>query len=66
MREIAVFGGSAHPELVAEISGHLEVPLLPSKLQHFANDCLVGQASGLTQQCPSTKAATAKQNERGT
>ena len=40
MREIAVFGGSAHPELAAEICGHLEVPLLPSKLQRFANDCL--------------------------
>jgi ribose-phosphate pyrophosphokinase len=43
MREIAVFGGSAHPELAAEICGHLEVPLLPSKLQRFANDCLGGQ-----------------------
>jgi ribose-phosphate pyrophosphokinase len=40
MSEIAVFGGSAHPELAAEICGHLEVPLLPSKLQRFANDCL--------------------------
>ncbi len=40
MSEIAVFGGSAHPELARQICGHLEVPLLPSKLQRFANDCL--------------------------
>jgi ribose-phosphate pyrophosphokinase len=40
MSEIAVFGGSAHPELALQICGHLEVPLLPSKLQRFANDCL--------------------------
>jgi len=40
MREIAVFGGSAHPELAIEICGHLGVPLLPSKLERFANDCL--------------------------
>ena len=40
MREIAVFGGSAHPELAAEICHHLEVPLRPVRLTRFANDCL--------------------------
>ena len=40
MREIAVFGGSAHPELAREICAHLEVPLEPVRLTRFANDCL--------------------------
>ena len=40
MSEIAVFSGSAHPRLAEEICGNLEVPLLPSTLQRFANDCL--------------------------
>ncbi|TDV57234.1 ribose-phosphate diphosphokinase [Actinophytocola oryzae] len=40
MREIAVFSGSAHPELAAEICEHLEVPLLPVRVTRFANDCL--------------------------
>ncbi len=40
VREIAVFGGSAHPELAAEICAHLEVPLEPVRVTRFANDCL--------------------------
>ncbi|WP_018682534.1 ribose-phosphate diphosphokinase [Actinokineospora enzanensis] len=40
MRDIALFGGSAHPELAEEISEHLGVPLLPVRVQRFANDCL--------------------------
>src|SRR5689334_994707 len=40
MKEIAVFSGSAHPELAAEICQHLQVSLLPSRLTRFANDCL--------------------------
>jgi ribose-phosphate pyrophosphokinase len=40
MREIVVFGGSAHPELALEICRHLQVPLLPCKRERFANDCL--------------------------
>jgi ribose-phosphate pyrophosphokinase len=40
MSEIGIFGGSAHPELALQICAHLEVPLLPCKLQRFANDCL--------------------------
>ena len=40
MSGIAVFSGGAHPELAAEICAHLQVPLFPSRLQRFANDCL--------------------------
>lgn len=40
MREIAVFSGSAHPELATEICEQLEVPLRPVRLTRFANDCL--------------------------
>ena len=40
MREIAVFGGSAHPALTAEICAFLAVPQQPVQLERFANDCL--------------------------
>src|SRR6266700_2311352 len=40
VREIAVFGGSAHPALTAEICAHLSVPQRPVLLKRFANDCL--------------------------
>ena len=40
MRDIAVFSGSAHPELAAEICAHLGAPLLPVEVKRFANDCL--------------------------
>ncbi|MDR7280930.1 ribose-phosphate diphosphokinase [Catenuloplanes atrovinosus] len=40
MRDIAVFSGSAHPELAEEICSHLGVPLLPTRVSRFANDCL--------------------------
>jgi ribose-phosphate pyrophosphokinase len=40
MGEIAVFSGSAHPALAREICQALGVPLLPSRVQRFANDCL--------------------------
>jgi ribose-phosphate pyrophosphokinase len=40
VREIAVFSGSAHPGLAAEICAHLAVPLYPVRIQRFANDCL--------------------------
>ncbi|HEY4753539.1 MAG TPA: ribose-phosphate pyrophosphokinase-like domain-containing protein, partial [Candidatus Limnocylindrales bacterium] len=40
MREIAVFGGSAHPALAAEICAFLSVPRQPVRLERFANDCL--------------------------
>lgn len=40
MRGIAVFSGSAHPQLAEAICAELKVPLSPSKLNRFANDCL--------------------------
>src|SRR5690349_7390456 len=40
MRDIAVFSGSAHPDLAEEICRYLSVPLLPSRTSRFANDCL--------------------------
>jgi ribose-phosphate pyrophosphokinase len=40
VREIAVFSGSAHPSLAAEICDHLSVPLDPVRIRRFANDCL--------------------------
>src|SRR3954453_4067751 len=40
VRNIAVFTGTAHPGLAAEICGHLAVPLLPTRVTRFANDCL--------------------------
>jgi ribose-phosphate pyrophosphokinase len=40
VREIAVFGGSAHPALTAEICAFLAVPQRPVRLTRFANDCL--------------------------
>jgi ribose-phosphate pyrophosphokinase len=43
MNEIAVFSGRAHPHLAAEICQQLNVPLLPSSLTRFANDCLEAQ-----------------------
>jgi ribose-phosphate pyrophosphokinase len=43
MNEIAVFTGQAHPQLAREICRELNVPLLPSSLTRFANDCLEAQ-----------------------
>ncbi len=40
MREIAVFSGSAHPDLAEEICAQLGVVLQPVRLRRFANDCL--------------------------
>jgi N-terminal domain of ribose phosphate pyrophosphokinase len=40
VREIAVFGGTAHPALTAEICASLSVPQQPVTLTRFANDCL--------------------------
>ena len=46
MRDIAVFSGSAHPDLAAEICFHLGVPLLPTRVSRFANDCIEVQLQG--------------------
>lgn len=40
MRDIAVFSGSAHPALAEEVCAHLGVPLSPTRVSRFANDCL--------------------------
>ena len=40
MSEIAVFSGSAHPLLAAEICSCLDIPLQPSQKERYANDCL--------------------------
>ncbi len=46
MRGIAVFGGTAHPHLSEAICRHLGVPLAPSRLVRFANDCIEVQLQG--------------------
>jgi ribose-phosphate pyrophosphokinase len=40
VRDIAVFSGSAHPDLAAEICHHLGEPLRHTRVERFANDCL--------------------------
>jgi ribose-phosphate pyrophosphokinase len=46
VRDIAVFSGSAHPELAAEICLHLGVALMPTRTSRFANDCIEVQLQG--------------------
>jgi ribose-phosphate pyrophosphokinase len=40
VREIVVFCGSAHPELARRICSHVGVPLCPTRIDRFSNDCL--------------------------
>jgi ribose-phosphate pyrophosphokinase len=40
MRDVAVFSGSAHPQLAAEVCAQLGVELNPVRVSRFANDCL--------------------------
>jgi ribose-phosphate pyrophosphokinase len=40
VRGIAVFSGTAHPALAEAICAELQIPLSPTKLSRFANDCL--------------------------
>jgi ribose-phosphate pyrophosphokinase len=40
VRDMTIFSGSAHPELAAAICRQLGVPLSPSRLTRFTNDCL--------------------------
>jgi ribose-phosphate pyrophosphokinase len=40
VQELAIFSGTAHPDLAAKICEHLDVPLHPSRLERFANDCI--------------------------
>jgi ribose-phosphate pyrophosphokinase len=43
MREITVFSGSAHRALAEEVCDSLGVPLSPSTIRRFSNDCLYVQ-----------------------
>lgn len=40
MSQIAIFSGSSHPELAAQICAELGVPLLPTQVKRFSNDCI--------------------------
>jgi ribose-phosphate pyrophosphokinase len=40
MRDITIFSGSAHVKLAQEVCDSLHMPLSPSILQRFSNDCL--------------------------
>jgi ribose-phosphate pyrophosphokinase len=51
MRDIAIFSGSAHPALAAEICQHLDVPLRPAKSGRFSNDCLEVQLQANCREC---------------
>jgi ribose-phosphate pyrophosphokinase len=43
MREIVVLSGSAHRPLAERICDHLGVPLSPTEIRRFSNDCLYVQ-----------------------
>src|SRR5215469_14088219 len=43
MREITVFSGSAHRSLAEEVCDNLGVPLSPTTIRRFSNDCLYVQ-----------------------
>lgn len=38
--EVRFFSGRSHPKLARAITHYLNIPLSPSYVQHFANDCL--------------------------
>src|SRR6476660_1551034 len=40
MAEIVVLTGSAHPEFARQVCEHLGVPLAPTDIRRFSNDCL--------------------------
>lgn len=40
MSQIAVFSGSSHPQLARDICAQIGVPLLPTKVKRFSNDCI--------------------------
>lgn len=43
MRDISIFSGNAHPELVAEVCNCLGAQLCPTTIRRFSNDCLYVQ-----------------------
>jgi ribose-phosphate pyrophosphokinase len=51
LREVAIFSGSAHPALAAEICAYLGVPLQPTKVGRFSNDCLQVQLRANCREC---------------
>jgi ribose-phosphate pyrophosphokinase len=51
VRDIAVFTGSAHRQLAAEVCARLEVPLQPVRIERFANDCLEVQLQANCREC---------------
>ena len=51
MREVAIFSGSAHPALATEICAYLGVPLQPTKVGRFSNDCLQVQLRANCREC---------------
>jgi len=51
VRDIAVFTGSAHRRLAAEVCAELEVPLRPVRIERFANDCLEVQLQANCREC---------------
>ncbi len=51
MRDIAIFGGSAHPTLALEICEHLGVPLYPTGIERFSNDCLAVHLQANCREC---------------
>ncbi|MBI5035098.1 MAG: ribose-phosphate pyrophosphokinase [Chloroflexi bacterium] len=38
--EVRFFSGSSNPQLAQAIAGHLDVPLVPTGIKRFGNDCL--------------------------
>jgi ribose-phosphate pyrophosphokinase len=51
VRDIAIFGGSAHPTLALEICEHLGVPLYPTGIERFSNDCLAVHLQANCREC---------------
>jgi len=51
VRDIAVFSGSAHHQLAAEVCANLGVPLHPVRIERFANDCLEVQLQANCREC---------------
>jgi ribose-phosphate pyrophosphokinase len=51
VRDIAIFSGSAHPDLALEICEHLGVPLRPSSIERFSNGCLAAHLQANCREC---------------
>jgi ribose-phosphate pyrophosphokinase len=51
MREISIFSGTAHQELAQEVCECLHLPLSPTTIRHFSNDCLYVQLNANCREC---------------